>query len=326
MKRLWQKLMLFDKVVEGGGNSGGSSGGSLLSTSSSGGGSEAPAGQQGTGTDAGKGAHGTGTTNDGTGAKGGTSTDWRQSIPTELQDHQSLKKFSDIGGLAGAYVNLEKLIGNEKIPVPGKHATEEDWKNVYKKLGLPELDKYKVEFDEGTGLDKEFISEFTKLSHDIGLLPHQANKYAKWMSAQSKAADARVVEMRKEHADHAKTTLQKEWGNDFQVEMQRTVGTLKRLGDEKFQQFVEESGLGNNVDFIKFLNKVGKAMYSEDKEIMGIDRDGNRAMSPSEALQKARSIMTDMKSPYHVKDHPNHKSAVKEVQDLFNVAYNQKSS
>ncbi len=83
--------------------------------------------------------------------------DWRTSLPDDLKNEPSLKLINDVSGLAKSYVSAQKLVGADKIPVPSKHATEEDWKNVYHKLGLPQdVKDYDVKVKEGISIDKEF--------------------------------------------------------------------------------------------------------------------------------------------------------------------------
>jgi hypothetical protein len=74
-----------------------------------------------------------------------TSVDWRTSLPEELKSEKSLSSITDIAGLAKSYVHAQKLIGADKIPVPNKHATEDDWNAVYEKLGRPKsAEDYKL--------------------------------------------------------------------------------------------------------------------------------------------------------------------------------------
>ena len=40
--------------------------------------------------------------------------------------------------LLKSYKHAQKLVGADKIPVPNKHATEEDWNEVFKRLGAPD--------------------------------------------------------------------------------------------------------------------------------------------------------------------------------------------
>ena len=54
-------------------------------------------------------------------------TDWKASLSDEIRNEKSLENISDISSLAKGYVHAQKLVGADKIPVPNKHATEEDW-------------------------------------------------------------------------------------------------------------------------------------------------------------------------------------------------------
>ena len=46
--------------------------------------------------------------------------------------------FKTPADLAKSWVNAQKLIGKEKIPLPGEKATKEDWDVVFSRLGRPE--------------------------------------------------------------------------------------------------------------------------------------------------------------------------------------------
>ena len=43
-----------------------------------------------------------------------------------------------MGALAKSYVNAQSMIGADKVAIPGKHATDEDWGEVYRRLGRPD--------------------------------------------------------------------------------------------------------------------------------------------------------------------------------------------
>ncbi len=110
---------------------------------------------------------------------------WEAFQTPELKDNASVKKFNDVESLAKSYVNLEKTFGKDKITVPDQHATDEDWRGVFSKLGLPENpDKYELKAD---GLDPEFIKEFKKTAHESGMLPRQVQKAVDWYTGKTKA-------------------------------------------------------------------------------------------------------------------------------------------
>jgi len=74
---------------------------------------------------------------------------WKDSLPDDLKGEKALESIQDIPGLVKSYVHAQKMIGSDKIPVPNKYATDEDWQAVYSKLGRPESpDAYEFKFDD----------------------------------------------------------------------------------------------------------------------------------------------------------------------------------
>ena len=52
-------------------------------------------------------------------------------LPEDLRSEPSLKNFTNAGDLAKSYLHAQRMVGADKIPVPGKHSTEEDWNMIY---------------------------------------------------------------------------------------------------------------------------------------------------------------------------------------------------
>ena len=95
-------------------------------------------------------------------------------IPEGFKEEKSLENFNSMEDLVKSYLHAQKLVGQDKIPVPNKHATDEDWNEVFSKLGAPDSPegyKYNLKDQE---LDSQQISEFNKAAHKLGLLPKQA--------------------------------------------------------------------------------------------------------------------------------------------------------
>ena len=65
----------------------------------------------------GGGGDGDGDVNGG-GAGGGGTADWRIGVDETIRDNPSLTKFKDVNGLAKSYLEAQKLVGREKIPIP----------------------------------------------------------------------------------------------------------------------------------------------------------------------------------------------------------------
>ena len=72
------------------------------------------------------------------------------------------------------------MVGADKIPVPNKHSTDEDWHEVFKRLGAPSSpDDYKYNFKDQE-MDSGQVQEFNKTAHKLGLLPKQAEGLIKF--------------------------------------------------------------------------------------------------------------------------------------------------
>ena len=65
-------------------------------------------------------------------------TNWRDSLSDDIRGDASLENINDINSLAKGYVHAQRMVGADKIALPGKYATEDDWQQVYTKLGRPE--------------------------------------------------------------------------------------------------------------------------------------------------------------------------------------------
>lgn len=321
MLKILNNLLMAEAGTDGVGSGAGAGSSSLLTSPANGGGAGATAGSGDSSQQASK-AQGSGADSSGGNAQGGAASDWKASLPEELRDNPSIKAFSDVQGLVKSYVNAQKMIGADKLVLPGKHASEDDWKAVYTKLGLPEsVDKYELAFKDEKVFDKDFSGKFKEVSFKAGILPKQAQAMADWLvSENAKAGEAMQAE-RIKAIDAQLEGLKTEWGTAYNQNLKQAQIVVSKFGDENLNKYLDETGLGSDANLIKFLAKIGSS-FKED--IVIATGEQTHAMTPAEAKAKANSLMADMKGPYYDKNHINHKAAVKEVQDLFNMAYPKK--
>ena len=80
--------------------------------------------------------------------------DFKTLIPEAYKDEKALQNFQDMDGFVKSYLHSQKLVGADKIPIPNKYATDEDWNAVYTKLGKPESpDGYEYNLPKEAKLD-----------------------------------------------------------------------------------------------------------------------------------------------------------------------------
>lgn len=248
---------------------------------------------------------------------------WLTALPDDLKEDATLKNFKDIKSLAAAHVALKKHLGADKIPLPGKNATEEDWRALFTKLGVPEkVEDYKVEFKKEAVITDDFTSDFRKKMHEAGILPSQAQKLADWVSDMNITNTQKFTQERQAQQKAEIEGLRKEWGQAFDTQVARANKVLAEHADEATVKYLVSSGLGNDVRLIKLLASAGQALYKEDKALEG-SGNGTGKLTPAQARAEANKIVADFKHPYHIKDHPNHKTAVEEVAKLFEQAASQ---
>lgn len=311
--RMFNQLMA-EAVVDGSQTAGQPSG--TLLGGSGGAGANAGAANSGVG-NSGSGTPGTNQAAN-TGAQGYAAGDWRLGLPDELRAEAAFKSINDLPTLAKSYLHAQKLVGADKIPVPSKHATKEDWKTVYQKLGLP-IDVKDYTVKEPEAIKGEFVDQFKVAAHQAGILPQQAQEVLDWFAQANAAAMQKNEEAGQQTIAQQIEGLKQEWGLAFNDKVAQARHVIQKFGDPDLIKHMDESGLGNDVKLIKFMSKVGEQL--KESGIVGGDGTLSGAKAPKEAMKEIRTIQGNKDHPYHNKTHPNHNAAVQEMQELFKQAY-----
>ena len=96
---------------------------------------------------------------------------WKEAISEEFREDPNIAKFTEIDALAKSYINATRMIGQDKVAVPNNNSTDDQWNEVYDKLGRPESpEKYKLEANSDVvPLDESAIKQFAENAHQLGL-------------------------------------------------------------------------------------------------------------------------------------------------------------
>lgn len=311
--------------AEAGEGTTGGGGGSILTAPSGGSAGSVPEGNKTSGNPPSAEGSTLGNNSAGSNQAGGQNTDWKSALPKELQDEPSLKSINDINALAKSYINAQKLVGAEKIVVPSKHATPEDWKGVYQKLGLPaDIKEYDIKLKEGALVDKDFSEKFKQTAYNAGILPQQAQTLVEWYDKANQEIETTIQTKLKAQQDTQIAQLKEEWGQAFDQKVSRAKQVLGEVQDKSLIEYLDQSGLGNDPKLIKMFAQIGDRFFKEATEKGGQSPNSN-LQSPAEARAEYNKAMADQSHPYWVKDHPGHNDAVKEMARLFNMANPAKS-
>jgi hypothetical protein len=235
-------------------------------------------------------------------------------IPENFREEKALDNFNNMEDFVKSYLHAQKLVGADKIPVPNKHATDEDWNEVFKRLGAPENPedyKYNIKDQE---LDNQQVSEFNKAAHRLGLLPKQAEGLIKFYNEMNTNMAASQEDAAAQAQLTTETELKKEFGPQFNKRLDQAKKlAVNSLGSEFLENTYLKDGsrLGDNIKVIKAFSELADKL-SEDEIIKG---DGSDYMTAKD-IEKEINELTQEGSAYWNKTHPNHQKAVQEVLKL----------
>jgi hypothetical protein len=238
---------------------------------------------------------------------------WKETISEEFRNDPNISKFTEIDALAKSYINATRMIGQDKVAVPNENSTEDQWNEVYGKLGRPESpDKYKLEVkSDVVPLDEGAVKSFAENAHKLGLNNKQAQGILEYYknSMEGSAQQARV---NTETAQaNAEAELRKEWGRSYEDNIKKAgaVAKANMSGDILNLELKDGTRIGDHPDVIKGFANIAN-LLSEDKLIGTESENVDRGTDYEAEISK---IVNDRDGPYWNKGHPDHDKVVQQV-------------
>jgi len=243
---------------------------------------------------------------------------WRDSLPDELKSNASLEKFSDVSTLAKSYINAESMIGKDKMVIPGANTTEDEWNDIYDKLGRPsDPNAYELtaELAEGEPIDEQLMSSFKETAHKHGLSPTQAQGLLDYYNSISSQSMVDLENNAVLAQEQSQRELREEWGRSYEENLNKASNVGKQFfGEDVFGlQLSDGSNLGDNPALIKGLSKMA-SIVSED-----VFAGDKTAASSSANMQQQINDLTAPNGPYWNKMDPQHEATVQKVLALREI-------
>lgn len=244
---------------------------------------------------------------------------WYDSLPEDIRSDQNITKFDSTEALAKSYINAQQLIGRDKIPMP---VTDEDWSNVYNRLGRPEdVTGYKIDAPEGVEINQDAQNSFLEMAHKAGFNQNQVEMLAQWEFARSQEAQNASQQSSEQAFNDAINGLKNEWGNAFEQNANiavRAAGEFLNDADRDFLANAKIDGVnvGDHPAFLKMFHKIGTQMM-EGKQLEGLGSE--QAKTPQEIEDERSSLMNN--PAYVDRNHPEHAKVLRQVQELFKLQY-----
>ena len=247
--------------------------------------------------------------------------DWRASIPEEIRGHRSLEHINDIGALAKSYVHAQQMIGADKVVVPGKSATPEEWSDFYAKTGRP-VDPGGYEISASDGDMPEMVDWFKQTAHDLGLNNRQAAELFNRYNDFAETMNSEGLVDREQYVAQTEATLRGEYGEAFEERLENGRAIVEQFANPEIMEVQMADGtlLGDNADFVRMMAEIGQFISSRMGEDQLEGMKVSNAMTPQDAQSELNEIIADG-TPYHDARHPQHDSYVERALRLRELIY-----
>lgn len=245
----------------------------------------------------------------------------RSALPEELRDDSSLSTITSLDGLVKGYVHAQRSFGKDKISVPDKHATEDDWKGLFGKLGNPEkLEDYQLSLGDDVKMDEEVLNKVKAVAHSKGILPWQFEAIVKEFNSVAGSMEEAALTEFQAQKEREVNELKETWGKGFDGQVKRANAAMRHfLPEAKDQEaFIKTVG-SSNPAALKLLAKASELL--KDDDFLGQGDGTSIGMSKAQALEKANTMRADKSHPFNNPSHPNHRAAKQEMMNLYDVAY-----
>lgn len=298
------------KMEEAGGEEGGAGGtGSFM------GGSGADAGNSGTppASDGGQGGQG----------DGDKTYQYPQGLDESYYGNPTLLRYANEDGsfdqakIFKDLIHSKSMIGTDKIAVPNKNFTEEQWRETFHKLGVPEkLEDYKIDVNapEGFDLNEELVNGLKETAHKLGVLPKQLQGIIDHYNQFTAQDVQKSNESWQNQLNEEKQALEKEWGESFNNQMGLAEQALMHFfPDQAEREALAKTGILDTAIGTKLFAKLGNGLKED-----GFDHNttGSFGATPEQVDEMIKTTFTELQSMGRM--HPQYQSKLKEYQNLLN--------
>lgn len=224
-----------------------------------------------------------------------TNENWYSTLSEEYRNHPSIQKFNDANGLAKSYLNLESMMGQEKIPVPKGVDDSNAWGLYRKAFNVPEAaENYNIKIE---GVEDEKLGLFKELFHKHNISQDTAQALADAYVEDLKGLFAHQDQLKQVAMENATNELKKEWGLKYEENLKTARNFLEKMAgnEEDYKYF--EGVIGNDAKFIKLLSKMGESI--SEGSLGGFEsQTGGFVKTPKEAEAELNSILNNPDDAY----------------------------
>lgn len=268
------------------------------------------------------------TTPDGSVVKGDTAESVTQDAidgPPEYVPEKFWKKDSkevDVEALGTGYKNLEKLLSRDKVPVPqGEDDTEglERWFAAVRPESEEAYDFGDADssMPDGLSYDSELEQSYRNAAFANGLHPKQAKAFHDMFVKIQVERHQQYEKMVAEKRANLTNELSREYGREMPAVQKRVGQVLVKYGDPDFEEYLAESGVGDDPRMVRFMDRVAKDMSGE-RRLIG---KPTQVAQPADLDTAIAQFNSKHQKALFDNQHPDHNRLVQERQRLYEARF-----
>ncbi len=268
-------------------------------------------------------------------ASGNFAPDWQSHLDEDLRDVVSLKEVGDLNQLAKQYIHAQRMVGKDKVPLPGDNASDADWNEFYTKIGRPSTaDDYPYVRPETLPEElrsDDYIKDVRQRAYALGL----SNKQFAAMMADE---DTRTVDKLETDGINARTELEdadkilkevfgmayEERINIANLFINETVPEDAEARPNKLfptrEEFIKE--FGRNPRFIAWAAEVGKEL-AEHKVLVAqlSEKAPKEAQAELDEMMASEDWTKFLRGDLARTNQSKHAAMQKKYEELHNLIY-----
>lgn len=270
-----------------------------------------------------------------------TSLAWKALLDSDMQGDSTLTSLTDdeagIQQMAKMLVHSQRLVGRDKIPLPGKNASAEEWQQVFAKLGKPDTsDGYEFETlsttpsfltpedpEKKAEFEKANIESWKEIAHKANLTKEQAHtlynelntKNSELMSTWNDEVSSRI--------ERDKLIVTEAYGEEGSEKYNQNKAIANRAFQSHFDaEAIERMTADGSIyspDLQRLMLDLGKNMLEDNVDVS--DPMGRVGSSGAAVQKRIDAIEGDAKGALYDRTHPQHKKVVEERDKLYQQLY-----
>lgn len=271
----------------------------------------------------------------GEGAGEGSGTGLQYAYPEgfdeKLKGDPSLMSFADekgnfnYGNLMKSYVHAKGMLGKDKMGVPDETWTDDQYKELYNKLGRPEdIKEYMIENNVSEGIEKneEFFNGLKESAYNAGLAPKQAQAMSDFFNNFLGESVSKNNQMSEASYNKESDALKTDWGDKYDHKIQRAFSALEQFASKEEIKGLADRGLLKETSIVRLFDKIANGMAEDSLKVEGGSTFG---ITGEEAAREIESYYKPG-HPFVTRGHPEQKFYQEKMQKLQRVKLSSRRS